>query len=88
MGQRRPPSTGRSTSRSRTAGKPPVSPVASPRRRSAFAQPGFHQADDEEAMQEVAAALAAAKAVDKGKKPMTVAEVGWRAGYGLMCKAS
>ena len=82
VGQRRPPSTSRSTSRSRTAGKPPVSPVASPRGSSAFAQPGFHQGDDEEVMQEVAAALAAAKAVDKGKKPMTVAEVGWRAGFG------
>ncbi len=88
VGQRRPPSTTLSTSRSRTAGKPPVSPVASPRRSSAFAQPGFHEGDDEEVMQEVAAALAAAKAVDKGKKPMTVAEVGWRAGFAVVGKAS
>ena len=88
MGQRRPPSTSRSTSRSRTAGKPPVSPVASPRGSSVFAQPGFQQGDDSEVMQEVAAALAAAKAVDKGKKPMTVAEVGWRAGFWAICKAN
>ena len=88
VGQRRPLSTSRSTSRSRTAGKPPVSPVASPRGSSAFAQPGFRESGNEEAMQEVAAALAATKAVDKGKKPMTVAEVGLPAGSGSICKAS
>ena len=84
VGQRRPLSTSRSTSRS----QPPVSPVASPRGSSAFAQPGFRESGDEEAMQEVAAALAATKAVDKGKKPMTVAEVGLSAGSGIICQAS